>query len=312
MMPVPAAAASRWVRALPAARLRTLPGKYPPLVVIVERGELRVRLEGRQADDVGNLDAARLLVDRLDAGEPPFVDERPLPPLDLEPAAWALPPSQRVSPDPPMSSERFPVLETEPEPGAVSLRGTVSARLDAATLLGLVVLGDGGVGGLVCLAAPERVECTRSELTSLESASPTTGGWLVTGRGTGSGGRGGTRVVGVLGSSDDGLMHQTLGLGGSSGMGEACSDHEGYCVWLSGVAHAARMLTPSCLERRPGASWSATHVRVGDEWLDEMIRDAPDCVTTFRVHVGRFVDEPCGPEAAARRCADDDLALPRH
>ncbi len=306
---VPATETRAWTDALPGARVRAASNN----ALVVDHGRLRIRVPAARASARPTIvEAARALGDRAAQGLT-FPDRRPLPSLDLAPADWTLPPSHRPTPaGGAVQPDARPLAEIDS--GGVTLAGLVSAGLDDASALGLVVLDDGETGGLLCVETEARVDCAPTELTSLETVGRSPDGWLVTGRG-GAAGRGGVRLLGALSVSPDGLVHETLVLAEARGSGESCAAYEGhadragYCVGLSGAARLTQMLDAGCVEQRPGPRWSALHARVDDVWLDETTAPAPECARTSRVAGGRFVDEACGPATEVRRCTDADLAV---
>lgn len=275
--------------------------------LVVEHGPVRVRLVLDGDRVPSGAEAVSELIARVDAGEPVFADERPLATLDTATPRWLLPPSAR-----PRTGIRGTVTQTRfPRPNAESDRpglAFASGLLSEETVLGLIALDDGETGGLLCLRTTARTECTDTRLTSLQSATTRATDTLLLGHGT-KHGRGGEARLVVITLGPTGLEHDHILIGEIDGYGEACEEHEGYCVYLHGGGHTWRRLADDCIERRPGARWGARHVRVGDRWVDETLHTAPECVETYRIAEGRFVREACGPTSSARRCTAADFEV---
>ena len=85
----------------------------------------------------------------------------------------------------------------------------------------------------------------------------------------------------------------TLLLGSVSGEGEGCEDGNGYCVWMEGAGHRARLVGPTCVQITPGDRWRAVHHRVDDRWTDVEIEPASDAPERYDFSSGRFVPGSC-------------------
>ncbi len=252
---------------------------------------------------------------------PPSV--RPPPgPLDLTPPAALVPPSQR------RRSRRVRARASRrTRPGAVLTTPTVQRiaavlaahdtfalrgfALDTTHRLLLVTFADLEIEGmLVCVSDSDRptLECVNSPIDSIASVAPTPdGGWLVVGETSWGNQRDLGRLLVSLLVTDEGLVSSGLTLGGMAGNGESCEGHPGYCVWVEAAAHEARLLSPTCIGWRSGSAWTATHVRVGDRWIDENVTPAvPNCSAHFEVSGGRFSPSTCGGAVTGTPCSEDE------
>ncbi len=239
--------------------------------------------------------------------------------VTLEPPYWMLPPSQRGRSRPDRESPPRRRRETaDPPPLAPRITEVFTRHpelrisglsLDESHGLVLVTADEGyGVplGVLLCVAGAreaEGLDCATTEIDSAEGVMASSArGWLLAAASAYGNPRDKGRLLVSVHSGDDGLVVDTLDLGGVGGDGEACERHPGYCVHLEGVAHRASVLSPDCVELRPGGRWHATHVRVGDRWIGEGVEPAPGCVARYAVRDGLFARADCGPAPSLPAC----------
>ena len=240
--------------------------------------------------------------------------------VDLDPPAWMLPPSQRARPRTtglprPRRARRRALSSPTVDRIAGLLAHHSELRvagfpLDEAHRLLLVTsleVTDMPTGVLLCVAdrvsAASRLDCTVSDIESLEGVvTRIDEGWLVVAGRTGGSPRDATRLLVSVLREGDGVLVDALELGGVSGDGEECEGYEGYCVYVRGVAHRARLLSSDCVERGPAQGWAATHVRIGDRWVDETLEPTPRCVDRFALRNGRFERAQCGADSSDAPC----------
>ena len=170
-------------------------------------------------------------------------------------------------------------------------------------------------GVLLCLAAedtaPSDWDCATSAAGHIENAvAATSEGWLVLAI-TPGGPRDAGESLLSLRHTERGLEVDELELGRSTCDGQECEPpHEGYCVECEGHWSTVSPVGPDCVERRPGGTWKALHVRMTDAWLHERVETAEECVDRFAIREGRFELGNCGPPASARRCESRDRPPP--
>ena len=234
----------------------------------------------------------------------------------FDPPAWSVPPSQR------RRVLRRPRRQGRARPGPAGVSaeqlGTVfeqhadlqatGANLDRQHRLVLVVDLAHRSPELLCVVAERSpVHCMRTEVESVDAviSSPRTGSWLVIGSSSAGGRQRARSLVAMSIDERGGLRADHLALGGVSGIGEACENHEGYCVVVEGRGDAFQILDDGCIERRRGPDWTALHVRLGDRWLDEEVASGPACVDRFSLVDGLFQASSCGPPTALLGCTDE-------
>ncbi len=160
-------------------------------------------------------------------------------------------------------------------------------------------------GVLLCVASTDRegIDCASSALDTIEGlVAVRENGWLLAATAVHGSLSDNTRYLASVALSDAGLAADTLDLGGVAAEGEACEDHDGYCVWVEAVVHDVRIVAPGCVERRPGGTWSAIHERARDRWVRERTAPGPGCIERFGIATDRFVRTDCGPVPALPSC----------
>jgi hypothetical protein len=73
----------------------------------------------------------------------------------------------------------------------------------------------------------------------------------------------------------------------------------------------ARLVSPTCVEWNSGRTWAATHVRLGDRWIDETSAPAdPRCTVFHEAREGSFTRADCGGTFERAVCSEDDAPPP--
>ena len=167
-------------------------------------------------------------------------------------------------------------------------------------------LGLARLGVLICVAASGVVDCAPTDLDLVEGGLATSSpGWRVVARNVD-----GARSLVALTRVEGGLVVDALQLGGVDAEGYPCEERPGRCVGVRGTHRDARLLSATCVELGPATQWSATHVRIGDRWVDELIEPGPDCVERHLLREGRFERSDCGPAPAAMPLCPTSAASP--
>ena len=166
---------------------------------------------------------------------------------------------------------------------------------------------DGETTGAIVCVLDRALRCAESSLTAVARVvRPTAQGWLVSAHQSGM--RWGTAYLTHLEVQGDTLSIDSLEVGGVDGYGEGCEPpHDGYCVWMSGRAMPTTFVTGDCVERRQQETWKATHVGIGDLWIDEVVtpREGGPCIERFRISTGLTPAE-CGPPSPTPLCPVED------
>lgn len=244
-------------------------------------------------------------------------DPEPWETPSLEPANYLLPPSQYASTPPlqlpPAGSASAPRAYPRESVAAItavlerySTMRVVGLPLDAEHHALLVSVEDMAIEGvLVCVRTTAEMECAGSSVAHLEGVvAREAWGWLLVGSTSYGNPRDRARLLLAVRPGPHGLIADTLGLGGVSGDGHACDEHDGYCVDMSGMAYRAQLLSPTCIERTPGTRWHSTHVRIDDLWLDEELIEPPRCADRYSIGPRGFEATDCGPPTNTPRCPD--------
>ncbi len=186
----------------------------------------------------------------------------------------------------------------------------VGHRLAADRHALLVTVHDGaGIGAALCIASGNMLRCastTVERLGGIVADGPDH--WLLTGYSSFGNHRSGESLLIAIGLDGEAANVDILAVGGVSGFGGGCVAHSGYCVEFDAWVTTPRLVAEQCLERRHEEGWSATHVRVGDLWIDEVVRprEGGPCVERFSFGVNGFERSECGPPPETPSCASEE------
>ena len=153
------------------------------------------------------------------------------------------------------------------------------------------------VGVLLCLvkqnmAAFPGIDCALTALDSLEGVVTQSPVPLLVGRTSAGMPRSADRVLVSMTARSDGLLIDSLVIGGAHGVGHACEKQEGYCVDVEGSGDDVVVDHTGCVIVQRGAPWSATHVRKSNKWINEVIQSPSLPRQYFQLRAGRF--QRCG------------------